>query len=72
MSSLINLVTWVLPVEVEAVEVVLGDEGQGLAHEGAPLLGRVHQLAVLPTLSKKSSSGMTCLKGLRRGINIFS
>jgi hypothetical protein len=27
MSSLINLVTWVLPVEVEAVEVVLGEHG---------------------------------------------
>ncbi len=40
----------VFPVQVQAVEVVLGDEGQGLAHEGAPLLGGVHQLAVLPTL----------------------
>ncbi len=44
----------VLPVQVQAVEVVLGDEGQGLAHEGAPLLGGVHQLAVLPTLQNEN------------------
>ncbi len=53
----------VLPVQVQAVEVVLGDEGQGLAHEGAPLLGGVHQLAVLPTLQKEKLIMNDLLKG---------